>query len=543
MSFLGKRISRSNILLIAAVVLFTITSLLIVNLIQIKKNQLQSVLLQESTRVESALMEKFNSTSIVIKKMGEEIAKNPTNKNHIKGILEKYKSDTSLNQIFSWTIFSWANAQSQITVDGYYGILKEPYDLSKRDYIPLAIYTPNKMFLGKPVYGSTSEKWMIPGGVAITDADNKFLGTIAIGFEIGNLAKIIQSEIANKSINIQLVYKDSTPVFDVSSAVVNIFSAEKSNLSEFRKNLSEEITIKKPIGTFPYELNISYEETALSQIMWEVFYSRFLEILAIISLSAILIFVIYRSEQDKREEINLLVQREVIINKSKSEFMIRVGHELRNFVAAIIGLSDLVKDGLKDKDMPAEVDHLDHIEDISSELMSFITDLIDLNQVEDGNFEVSRSSSRTDFEDLVFRSVRILKSKIKNKEVSVNTGFDDNLPFISGLDHRRIKQIIVSVLGNAVKFSSRGSKIDVVVKKSNKNGVDITIKDCGIGMTDSEIASALSNYDSDIYKSDNSTDSIELKMPIVRFLIEKQNGSISINSTKNHGTEVKISFH
>ncbi len=542
MRVLGKRISRLNVLLIAAAILFIITSVLITNLVQIKKSQLQSSLMQEYARVDSVLTERFNSTATVIKKMGEEIAKDPTNKNHIKTVLEKYRSDISLNQIFSWTIFSWADTQSQITVDGHYGIMKEPYDLSKRDYIPLAISNPDKMFLGKPIYGSTSGKWMIPGGVAITDHGNRFLGIITIGFEISNLAEIIKKELTNDSINIELVYKDSTPVFDVNSTVVNIFSAEKSDSSAINKDLLDEIIVKKQIGNFPYSLNVAYKKEAFSQIMWEIVYSRFLEIMAIISLSAILISLIYKNEKDKRQEINLLIQREVIINKSKSEFMIRVGHELKNFVAAIIGLSDLVKDAVQDKNMQDEVDHLDHIDDISHELMSFVTDLIDLNQVEDGNFEISRSSSGTDFEDLVFRSVRILKSKIKSKEILLNTEFENDLPLVSGLDQRRVKQIIVSIIGNAVKFSSNGSKIDVLVKKSNHSEIEIVVKDCGIGMTESEITTALSNYNPDDYDATNATDSIELKMPIVRFLIEKQNGSISIKSTKNYGTEVKISF-
>ena len=542
MRVFGKRISRLNVLLIAAAILFIITSVLITNLVQIKKSQLQSSLMQEYARVDSVLTERFNSTATVIKKMGEEIAKDPTNKNHIKTVLEKYRSDISLNQIFSWTIFSWADTQSQITVDGHYGIMKEPYDLSKRDYIPLAISNPDKMFLGKPIYGSTSGKWMIPGGVAITDHGNRFLGIITIGFEISNLAEIIKKELTNDSINIELVYKDSTPVFDVNSMVVNIFSAEKSDSSAINKDLLDEIIVKKQIGNFPYSLNVAYKKEAFSQIMWEIVYSRFLEIMAIISLSAILISLIYKNEKDKRQEINLLIQREVIINKSKSEFMIRVGHELKNFVAAIIGLSDLVKDAVQDKNMQDEVDHLDHIDDISHELMSFVTDLIDLNQVEDGNFEISRSSSGTDFEDLVFRSVRILKSKIKSKEILLNTEFENDLPLVSGLDQRRVKQIIVSIIGNAVKFSSNGSKIDVLVKKSNHSEIEIVVKDCGIGMTESEITTALSNYNPDDYDATNATDSIELKMPIVRFLIEKQNGSISIKSTKNYGTEVKISF-
>jgi len=544
MKVLGKTISTSSVVFATAAILLIIVFVLITNLVQIKRSQLQSSLMQGYAKVESALISRFDSTSTVIKKMGDEIAKDPDNKHHIKKVLERYKSDASLNQIFSWTIFSWADTRSQITVDGQYGIMKEPYDLSERDYIPLAIANPGKIFLGKPVFGSTSEKWMIPGGVSIADKNNKLLGTITIGFEIGNLAKIIQNEISNNPIQIELIYQSSTPVFDVTNSTINIPSDSNSEAKLAQEN--QYFSVRKQIGNFPYQLIAAYEKKAFSQIMWEVVYSRFLEILAIISLSATLIVMIYKSdknEKDKRREINLLMQREIMINKSKSEFMIRVGHELKNFVAAIIGIADLVKEGVKDKNMKDEIDHLDHIDDISHELMSFITDLVDLNQPEDGNFEIVRSSIAADFEDLIFRSVRILKSKVKAKEISINTEFENDLPLISGLDQRRVKQIMVSIIGNAINFSSQGSKLNISVKKSEQNGIQIIVKDCGIGMTNSEISVALSNYNPDSYKSNNSTGSIELKMPIVRFLVEKQNGSISINSTKNYGTEVKLLFY
>ncbi len=540
MKLLGKRISRSNVLFIAAAILIIITSVLIINLVQIKKSQLQGSLMQEYARVESVLMERFNSTSIVIKKMGEEIAKDPANKNHIKKVLEKYRSDVSLNRIFSWTIFSWADAQSQITVDGHYGIMKEPYDLSKRDYIPLAIANPGKIFLGKPVYGSTSEKWMIPGGVAVTDANNNFLGTIAIGFEISNLAKIIQDEIVNDSINVELLHKDSTPVFDVTNSVVNIFSNEKPRLSYSDRNLSDEIIVTKKIGNFPYELSISYEKEAFAKIMWEVVYSRFLEILAIISLSAILIVVIYRSEKDKRKRIAALVA----VNKSKSDFVLQLGHELGNFISAIIGLSDLVKDGIRknNNENGIELSHLDHIDDISSELMTFVSDLVDLNKPEDGKFELNISSSDTDLEDLVFRSIRVLKSKFKNQEVSIYSNFEEELPLVKGLDQRRIKQILVSVISFSIQRSPKSSKIDVNVKKSKSSGVEIIVKDYGSFMSDGEIKTALSEYKFENLGEYKEEGSIELKWPVIKFVTEKQGGSIEIKSTKNYGTEVRISF-
>jgi signal transduction histidine kinase len=259
------------------------------------------------------------------------------------------------------------------------------------------------------------------------------------------------------------------------------------------------------------------------------------------------LIIIYRSEEEKRQKIAFLMQREAL-NKVKNEFILQVGHELRNFVSAIIGLSEIIKEDLKNKKsldneiVKEEIDHLDHINDISQELMSFVTDLVDLNKMEDGKFEVNRLAIKTDFEDMVDRSIRILKSKISSKNIIINTNFADNLIPIPNLDQRRIKQILVSIIGNAIKYSSKDSKVDIFVKNLDQKCIEIIIKDFGIGMDESEIKTALATYNFAEYVANNETDYIELKLPLVRFLVEKQNGTMEIKSAKNYGTEVKIVF-
>lgn len=483
--------------------------------------------------------------------MGKEIAKNPQDKNYIKKVLEKYKSDVSVNQIFSWTIFSWSDQNSQITVDGEYGIMQNPFDLSKRDYVPESMLHPGQMFLGKPVGGSTSKKWMIPGGVSIVDKNQKLAGTITIGFEIKNLAKIIQEVIKNENVNIELIYNDYNnqfAVFNIDKSFIKIFSEKE--ISSDKKAIFDydnQITLKRKLQNYPYEIILTYDKKAVSSILWEIIYSRLIEIIIVILFSLIFLVIIYRSEEEKRQKIAFLMQREVI-NKAKNEFILQVGHELRNFVSAIIVLSEIIKEDLKNKKsldneiVKEEIDHLDHINDISQELMSFVTDLVDLNKPEDGKFEVNRLAIKTDFEDMVDRSIRILKSKINSKNIIINTNFADNLISISNLDQRRIKQILVSIIGNAIKYSSKDSKVDIVVKNLDQKSIEIIIKDCGIGMDESEIKKALATYNFAEYGANNETDSIELKLPLVRFLIEKQNGTIEIKSAKNYGTEVKIMF-
>ena len=529
-------------------VVIVIISFLINELIQMKKGQLHNTLSQEASVVENTLLEKFNSTSIIINMMGEEISQNPHDKLHIKKVLDKYKSDKSLNQIFSWTIFSWADENSQLIIDEEYGIMQNPINLASRDYIPESILKPNQFVLGMPVFGSTSKKWMIPGGVSIEDKNHQFLGTITIGFEIDNLAKVIQSSLKNENITAELVHNNSK-IIKVSKSFAEVFSSEEFYKPYTKEEfLDKQITLTRQLPKYPYGLILTYDKKAVAALLWEIIYSRLLEIFTALLLVSTLIIIIYKSEKLKRAKIASLVKREVQINHAKRDFMLRVGHELRNFVSAIIGLSDIIKDDLKNNktlssanNLKNELGHLDHINDISAELMSFITDLVDLNQSEDGKFEVHRSNTEINFEDMVERSIRILRSKIKNKNIKIIPKFDDNLNKVTNLDVRRIKQILVSIIGNAITHSANNSIIDISVKNLTKGSIKILIKDCGIGMSASEISKALEKYDFNNYDSTKS-DSIELKLPIVKFLVEKQNGTLLIESTKNYGTSVTIIF-
>jgi signal transduction histidine kinase len=538
-NFLNKKNLGVRLLVPATIFVVLMLVLLVQNLIQIKKNQLQNSLAQDATAVENVLLEKFNATLFVIDKMGEEIAEKPEDKVYIKKVLEKYKADTSLKQIFSWTIFSWANPEGKLLVDSEYGIMKEHFDLSIRDYFAESLQKPQQFILGEPVHGSTSKRWMIPGGVSVVDENQNSLGEIVTGFEIEKLAKVVQEVIKNEDISVELVYKDQRRVFDISKSAIEIFTKEKAKEVSSKE---KQITLVRELKNYPYYLVLKYDNKAVSSILWEVIYSRIIEILAVILTSLTLLFLVYRSEKEK----SIMMQHEVV-NKLRSEFIFHVSHELKNFIAAIISLSDIVKESFKDgelknHDFKEQIGHLDHIDDIGKELTAFIVDLTDLNHSENGKFEVIRSSTKIDFEDVIDRSVRILRNKIKDKGISVNTVFDSELNKISNLDERRIKQILVSIIGNAVKYSPKASKIEIFARNLDRKKIEITVKDCGSGMSDSQIKSALRNHNFKRINDRNKINSIELKLPIVRFLVEKQGGTIEIESNKHYGTKVRVIF-
>ena len=519
--------------MLASILIVLVTLILLyINLIKIKERQTQSFLEQEASKVESILLKKFDDTALVIDRMGEEILKKPHNKYHIKRILEKYRQDSSLKEIFSWTIFSWSNAKSHIIVDGKYGVMKKPYDLSNRDYIPVAVANPGKIILGKPVYGSTSKKWMIPGGVSMVDQKGKLKGTITIGFEIEDLTKIIQKELVDDSIQVKLSYAPEKYVFMVEKSKIKIFGNDDHEAEE-----SQFVTtLKKPLKDYQYEIIVTHDERATTRVLWDLMHFRFLEIMVMFFLMMVLIIIFVKGEIEKKNKIKLLSK----ISNSKNQLSVEVSRELENFTLAIMGLSKLAKGNIDKKE--EVISHLEHIDEIGQELMSFSTDLVDLNLPEDGDFKISPLSQEIDFEDLIYRTLRILKSKSKDKKITINTEFEESLPAISNLDPRRMKQIMVSLIGNAIKFSDDSFIINIFVKRSGNNNISITIQDYGVGMDETQIKKSLRDYHKHDYEMYSENCSIELKLPIVRFLVEQQGGSIDITSLKGEGSNVNITF-
>jgi len=522
---------------------------------QMQKDQLRNVLLAESAVINNIFLNKYNSTYFIIDKMGQEISSkliadesdDQKSKQYLNKILNKYKTDSSLNKIFAWTIFSWANQNHQITVDGEYGIMATPFDLSNRDYVHQSKLTPNQMLFGKVVSGSTSKKWMIPGGVGFVDKNKNFIGTLTIGLEIQNLAETIQENIRDNNITAYLTDMNQSVIFSVNKTSINL--TPPNEIVSYKSNIiDQKLVLDQKLENFPYHIILQYKDQAINNMFWNIIYSRLPEMILIIILSTALVAIIYQNEKSKRRKISFLIEKYTKIRKSKTEFMLRINHDLMNLISAIKGLcgiikTDLTNDGtMDDGKIQENIGYLDHIDDISQELRTSITDLIEMNQPEDGKFEILRSDIKIDFEDIIDRSIRILQDKIRQKNIIIDTNFDDNLYQLPNLDPRRLKQIIVGIIGNSINHSANNSKIEINARNFNHKKVQIIIKDCGSGMSEVDIKNALANFDITKYQQDEYHESIETQLPIIRFLIEKMCGSIQIKSTQNYGTEVKIIF-
>ena len=168
-------------------------------------------------------------------------------------------------------------------------------------------------------------------------------------------------------------------------------------------------------------------------------------------------------------------------------------------------------------------------------ILDFITDILDENQIIEGQFKIVNSLNKV--RDIITRVVEFYVGK---NNISIITDFEPNLPLLI-CDKKRIAQVIDNLISNSIKYSSKNTAINIVVKMDQSQMV-ITISDQGIGMKQEEIPIALSKYGAihrDYYQKGGS---YGLGLPIVKMLLDAHEAILTIDSTYGKGTTVKIIF-
>lgn len=201
---------------------------------------------------------------------------------------------------------------------------------------------------------------------------------------------------------------------------------------------------------------------------------------------------IYGAIQDittiKEMEVRLLAAKEdaELANKAKSEFLANMSHEIRTPLNGIIGFTDLLT-----KTELNEIQHqyLSIISQSGSALLNTINDILDFSKIEAGKLELH--STRCNLYELIGDSADVLKYQVQNKDLKLLLNISPSVPKYVWMDEVRIKQILINLLGNAVKFTAAG-EIELKVELLSSEILDETnfrfsVKDTGIGISPDRI--------------------------------------------------------
>lgn len=223
-----------------------------------------------------------------------------------------------------------------------------------------------------------------------------------------------------------------------------------------------------------------------------------------------------------------------IANKAKSEFLANMSHEIRTPLNAIIGYTEFL---LTKCIYPNEKKVLKTIMDSANVLLSLINDILDLSKIEANKLELKPEP--VNLKSIVKEIKQIFFQKAEEKELKLIVDYNENIPEIMILDEIRIRQILLNLVGNAIKFTHEGYvKIGVDGNKNNDDTIDLKIyvEDTGIGIDDSQKEVIFEAFRQDSNLNTKKYGGTGLGLAICKRLVEKMNGEISVYSQVGKGS-------
>lgn len=227
-------------------------------------------------------------------------------------------------------------------------------------------------------------------------------------------------------------------------------------------------------------------------------------------------------------------------NLAKSRFLATMSHELRTPLNAILGFSEVMKAELLG---PHTVDaYREYSADVHASgelLLNIIDEVLDLSRIEAGRYELRESCVR--LADVAAECCRLLQLRAVNKRLVVEqVSAPDLAPLWA--DERAIRQIVLNVLSNAIKFTPPGGKITVRIDRTADEGQYLSVRDSGPGIPEDEIPVIMQNFGRGTLAVKSAEQGTGLGLPIVKGLVELHGGRFDLVSKVDEGTLATIAF-
>ena len=225
---------------------------------------------------------------------------------------------------------------------------------------------------------------------------------------------------------------------------------------------------------------------------------------------------------------------------AKSEFLANMSHEMRTPLNAILGLSELMNIeafGSLGNDQYRE--YARDIHEAGDHLLGLITDILDLSVIEAGKLELDESE--IDLGETVDAVLRMLGQFAAQREIDLVASVPSGLPPMWA-DERRMRQIIINLANNSVKFTPNGGRVEVAAGERADGAIEVRVSDTGVGMTGDQIETALSTFGQLTNPVTSRESGSGLGLPITKRLVEAHGGEMSIQSTPGEGTTIELVF-
>ncbi len=251
--------------------------------------------------------------------------------------------------------------------------------------------------------------------------------------------------------------------------------------------------------------------------------------------------VAYAKERNQLNNELIVARKEAeVSNIAKSEFLTNMSHELRTPLNAIIGFSEFMTCDFLAKNLDAKYREYAHdIRNSGIHLLNIINDILDLSKIEAGNMILS--PNKVAVLDLLEKSMKLIEVAAHEKSISVDNVISEKLPDLY-VDERMVRQILINILSNAVKFTPKGGNIVINAGVEQDGNFCIAISDNGIGIEEDQIEKVVSPFSQVDDSFTREQEGTGLGLALVKSFMELHGGTLSLKSAWGIGTTVYLQF-
>ncbi|HEY2444876.1 MAG TPA: ATP-binding protein [Rhizomicrobium sp.] len=243
-----------------------------------------------------------------------------------------------------------------------------------------------------------------------------------------------------------------------------------------------------------------------------------------------------RNLEQTTDLLRLAVKDAAAADETKSQFLASMSHELRTPLNAILGFSEMLKEPGSQLEGARVRAYAANIFDSGTHLLALINDVLDISKLDAGHLELNNDA--VDVGELVASSVHLMEGEARKLKVRLDAAVPRDLPRLLA-DERRLRQVLLNLLSNALKFTPENGRVHVAVSRE-REGLAIAVSDTGIGMSAADIPIAFERFGQIDSKLSRRHTGTGLGLPLSRHLVELHEGRLDVASQPGAGTTMTI---
>ncbi|SFB38629.1 Signal transduction histidine kinase [Acetitomaculum ruminis DSM 5522] len=244
---------------------------------------------------------------------------------------------------------------------------------------------------------------------------------------------------------------------------------------------------------------------------------------------------ILMQEREKEMLLKQEIEAEKAANEAKSAFLSNMSHEIRTPINSVLGMDEMILRESREENIK---EYAEHIRNAGNTLLYLINDILDFSKIEAGKMEIIQADYS--LSSVLYDLIIMTHSRLENKQLKLNIEVDKQLPDECLGDEMRIRQVILNILNNAIKYTNKGSvTLSVSFNKVDDKYVDFIfhVKDTGIGIKEEDLSKLFSPFERIEEKRNRTIEGTGLGMTITKNLLNMMGSFLEVESVYGEGSD------